>query len=67
MSKEKWLALIVVALIGIFVVLVVRTNTDTPGERLRDSIGDISDSAGDGVDELGEEIKDEIDDHTDDR
>ncbi len=64
MSNKKWLIVIAVILVGIFVVLAMESTRKTDGERIGESISDIVDSAGDGAKEFREEVLDEIDDNT---
>lgn len=64
MSNKKWLIVIAVILVGIFVVLAMESTRKTDGERIGESISDIVDSAGDGAKEFREEVIDEIDDNT---
>ncbi len=53
MDNKTMLSAIVVILLGIFVVLLVQTNEETPLESVQSSL-----------DETVEEVRDEIDDHT---
>jgi len=66
-SNKKWLIAITVILVGIFTVMLMGVPQKTESEKIGDSISDIVDSAGDGIEEFGEEVKDEIDDNTTDR
>jgi hypothetical protein len=66
-DRKLLLPVIAVAVVGIFIVVVMEATNKSSGDKISESIGDVVDSANDGLAEFREEVKDEFDDNTDAR
>lgn len=65
MEQKSILIIIGGVLIGIFGLMLFQYGQQTRDEKINTSISDVINSAGDGIKEFKEEVKDEIDDNTD--
>ena len=53
MSNKGLLAIIAVVLIGIFTILLIQANEETPAEQVADSISDVANNIGNEIDREG--------------
>jgi hypothetical protein len=64
-NRNMWIIAGLIVLSAVAIILVERSQKSE--QPIVNSMSDVIDSAGDGFRELKEEVKDEIDDHTDER